>query len=163
MAYGCQTPSAQRRSDQNNENSGHLRLCQQPRAAHALRSDQKSFCCNICFKVFSRKNRLQIHMQSHNYSIFQPKIICDKCIVDHHIVHGRLWFNSWIFIFINIIAFTFCQAQPRLSSRFSFSLLLCEASWAWAWHSSAPACYVLNSNKIKYINIRTNICSLFSI
>jgi hypothetical protein len=23
-----------------NENSGHLRLCQQPRAAHALRSDQ---------------------------------------------------------------------------------------------------------------------------
>ena len=37
VAYGCQTLSAQRRSDQN---SGHLRLCQQPRAAHALRSDQ---------------------------------------------------------------------------------------------------------------------------
>jgi hypothetical protein len=29
------------RSDQNTENSGHLRLCQQPRAAHALRSDQQ--------------------------------------------------------------------------------------------------------------------------
>ena len=87
----------------------------------------------------------------------------NKCIVDHYIVHGRLWFNSWIHIFINIIAFTFCQAQPSLSSRFSFSLLLCEASWAWAWHSSAPACYVLNSNKIKYINIRTSICSLLLI
>jgi hypothetical protein len=37
VAYGCQTPSAQRCSDQN---SGHLHLCQQPRAAHTLRSDQ---------------------------------------------------------------------------------------------------------------------------
>ena len=41
VAYGCQTPSAQRRSDQKNAiYSGHLRLCQKPRAAHALRSDQ---------------------------------------------------------------------------------------------------------------------------
>ena len=45
MAYGCQTPSAQCRSDQN---SGHLRLCQQPRAAHALRSDQKTVATLVC-------------------------------------------------------------------------------------------------------------------
>ena len=44
VAYGCQTPSAQRRSDQNN---GHLRLCQQPRAAHALRSDQLCVVCSL--------------------------------------------------------------------------------------------------------------------
>ena len=40
---------------------------------------KKSFCFNICFKVFSRKDTLQIHSQSHNYSIFKPKIICEIC------------------------------------------------------------------------------------
>ena len=38
-----------------NENSGHLCLCQQPRAAHALRSDQLSRIMGIRIKVWLKK------------------------------------------------------------------------------------------------------------
>ena len=35
------------------QNSGHLRLCQQPRAAHALRSDQNTlFTISLEYKQF---------------------------------------------------------------------------------------------------------------
>ena len=36
----CVTWKRERRNRNNANDSGHLRLCQQPRAAHALRSDQ---------------------------------------------------------------------------------------------------------------------------
>ena len=33
--------------------------------------------CNVCYKEFTRKDTLQIHMQSHNYTL--PRIICELC------------------------------------------------------------------------------------
>ena len=36
-----------------------------------------SFQCNLCFKIFNRNDNLQIHMQSHNYTL--PRIICVVC------------------------------------------------------------------------------------
>ena len=45
--------SPERRKREREKNaicSGHLRLCQQPRAAHALRSDQQVLVCKVLFR-----------------------------------------------------------------------------------------------------------------
>ena len=47
LAMSWREREKRERREKNAMYSGHLRLCQQPRAAHALRSDQKSTCLSL--------------------------------------------------------------------------------------------------------------------
>jgi predicted RNA-binding Zn-ribbon protein involved in translation (DUF1610 family) len=64
------------------QNSGHLRLCQQPRAAHALRSDQQSkhkgkkYPCDSCDHQATKRGNLTSHKQARHEGKKYP---CDSC------------------------------------------------------------------------------------
>ena len=62
----------------NTKNSGHLRLCHQPRAAHALRSDQKKsmFRSTMIHNSISKSHRRDTTMAALLFSIVVVFLLC---------------------------------------------------------------------------------------
>ena len=103
VAYGCQTPSAQRRSDQNTKNSGNLRLCQQPRAAHTLRSDKKDdfriateemLMCRS-YQKFSYGNHVLPTLRKKNWGFVNKKNMKKENIQVSVMRHESPEFHKW--------------------------------------------------------------------